>query len=45
MLATGTGTLVGIMPYGHATQVGVGADWARQIDNKYNSDVLCGYLR
>ena len=45
MLATGTGTLVGMMPYGHAVQAGVGADWARQIDEAYKSNLLCGYLR
>lgn len=45
MLATGTGTVVGLMPYGHAVKAGVGASWAQQIDDKYDSNILCGYLR
>jgi len=45
MLGTGTGTLVGIMPYGHAIRQGVGADWAEDLDDTFQSDVLCGYLR
>jgi len=45
MLSTGTGTFVGMMPYGHAIKRGVGADWARQIDEDFQSNLLCGYLR
>lgn len=45
MLETGTGTIVGVMLYGHATQSGVGTSWAQQIDENYDSNLLCGYLR
>ncbi len=45
MLRDGTGTLVGMMLYGHAARRGVGADWARQIDEDFGSNLLCGYLR
>ena len=45
LLDTGTGTVVGLMLYGHAVQAGRGADWAQQLDQDYNSELLCGYLR
>ncbi|MBM4025967.1 MAG: calcium-binding protein [Planctomycetes bacterium] len=45
MLPNGTGTLVGMMLYGHAVRRGVGADWAQKIDRDYGSNLLCGYLR
>lgn len=45
MLAGGTGTLAGMMLCGHAVAAGEPADWARQIDEKYDGDLLCGYLK
>jgi hypothetical protein len=45
MVCEGSGTLVALMLYGHASAAGGGSSWAQAIDDQFDSDLLCGYLQ